>query len=188
MKRTPGTRMAIALLIVAVGAGVALYPTFTDLRYRWYQEFSPQVASAGTTLRPEGGIQIPDGFVAKIEIDAILVSAYIVEGTDARDLAKGPGHYEETPMPGEAGNCCIAGHRTTQGAPFNELASLEEGDEIRTYTSDASSVYRVIEVRSVGPRDVSVVDQSEDSLLTLTTCHPEGSARERLVVVAQLVR
>ncbi len=41
-----------------------------------------------------------------------------VQGTNVGDLRKGPGHYLNTPFPGEPGNAAIAGHRTTFGAPF----------------------------------------------------------------------
>ena len=38
------------------------------------------------------------------------------------------------------------------------------------------------------PTDFSVVaDTPDDSVLTLTTCHPKGSARQRLIVRATLV-
>lgn len=188
MRGMSKTRIAAAVLLMLVGAAVALYPSFTAVRYRWYQELRPEMAVAAMEPRDEGGIDLPDGFVGKIEIDSIGLSAYVVEGTGRSDLAKGPGHYEETPMPGEDGNSCIAGHRTTHGQPFNGLGELREGDEIRTYTAEKTSLYRVRKVTSVDPSDVSVVDGTEDARLTLTTCHPEGSARERLVVVAELVQ
>ena len=50
-------------------------------------------------------------------IPSIGVSEYVVEGTDADNLRKGPGHYPDTPLPGQQGTSAIAGHRTTYGAP-----------------------------------------------------------------------
>ena len=41
--------------------------------------------------------------------------------------------------------------------------------------------------RSSRPNDVGVIAGTPDNRLTLTTCHPKGSARQRLVVVAELV-
>ena len=58
-------------------------------------------------------------------IPSIGVSEYVVEGTDADNLRKGPGHYPDTPLPGQQGTSAIAGHRTTYGAPFRKLDELE---------------------------------------------------------------
>ena len=68
--------------------------------------------------------------IARIEIPSIDVSEYVVEGTDTGSLRKGPGHYPETPLPGERGTAAIAGHRTTYGAPFRAIDRLERGQRI----------------------------------------------------------
>ena len=57
-----------------------------------------------------------------------------MQGVGLGDLRKGPGHYPETPLPGEQGNAAIAGHRTTYGAPFNRLGELVDGDELQVTT------------------------------------------------------
>ena len=44
-----------------------------------------------------------------------------------------------------------------------------------------------VEPYVVAPRDLSVLRQDMRSMLTLTTCNPVHSARERLVVQAVLV-
>jgi len=131
---------------------------------------------------PEGSV------VAHLEIPAIGVDQYVVEGTAESDLAKGPGHYIGTPMPGQAGNVAIAGHRTTYGAPFNHLDALRPGDGITlTTSSDERLHYVVIQMpAAVSPQDVSVLNSFSDDRLTLTTCNPKFSASQRLVVVALL--
>jgi sortase A len=114
---------------------------------------------------------------------------YFVEGTSRQDLKKGPGHYPGTPMPGQVGNAAIAGHRTTYGAPFNRLDELAPGDEIIITTWVGEYTYKVRDVPfAVEPAQTEVVQNTPDSSqLTLTTCHPKFSARERLIVVADLV-
>lgn len=116
----------------------------------------------------------------------------VVAGVGAEDLKRGPGHYPGTADPGQPGNMAIAGHRTTYGAPFADLDRLESGDEVRvTDRSGVRAVYRVREQRIVAPGDVWVL--MPDPLgtgtptLTLTTCHPRFSNRQRLVVFAELV-
>ena len=70
----------------------------------------------------------PDGSaVARLQVPAIGIDQIVVMGTAPADLAKGPGHYVGTAMPGQAGNVAIAGHRTTNGAPFNRLGQIDQG-------------------------------------------------------------
>ena len=102
------------------------------------------------------------------------------------DLKKGPGHYPESPLPGQEGNAAIAGHRTTYGAPFNRIDELEPGDEITVQTVQGEFTYVVKEQQIVSPDQVEVLEDKGDNRLTLTACHPKYSARQRIVVVAEL--
>lgn len=124
--------------------------------------------------------------VGIIRIPKIGVEKAIVEGVSVADLKKGPGHYPGTPMPGQPGNASIAGHRTTYGAPFDRLNELELDDEIEVQTHQGTFSYKVTESRIVTPDESEVLDDTDDNRLTLTTCHPRFSARQRLIVVAAL--
>jgi sortase A len=157
-------------------------------------------APTTTTLAPPppSAIGDPVGFV---KIDEIGVNKVVVQGTDRDELKKGPGHYPATPLPGQVGNAAIAGHRTTYGAPFFDLDKLEVGDEIVATTLVGPYTYEVKWIHVVKPTDVwvagpvegwaghtppgLVVDPSQ-AWLTLTTCNPKYSARERLIVHALL--
>ena len=96
------------------------------------------------------------------------------------------GHYPDTKMPGQKGNAALAGHRTTYGAPFNRLDDLVAGDPITVTTRAGTFRYEVMEKKVVTPDEVSVLDNTPDNRLTLTTCHPKYSAEQRLIVVALL--
>lgn len=139
----------------------------------------------------------PDGPVAVLEvvrpggeapIDGPLA---VVDGVGRGDLRRGPGHYPGTAGPGEPGNMAIAGHRTTYGAPFARLDALVPGDEIHLADRRGDRhVYTVVERRIVAPDATWVLAAdplgSGRPTLTLTTCHPRYSNRERLVVFAEL--
>jgi sortase A len=85
------------------------------------------------------------------------------------------------------GNGAIAGHRTTYGRPFHNLDLLKPGDDVILTTPIGSCTYEVVKQPFiVAPTDLSVVAPTPDALLTLTTCHPKGSAAKRLVVQAAL--
>ncbi|MGH9278195.1 MAG: class E sortase [Acidimicrobiales bacterium] len=140
--------------------------------------------TSSPTTRPP--IQLGDA-TALIEIPKIDVKKFVVEGVGVEDLKQGPGHYPETPMPGQKGNAAIAGHRTTYGAPFWSLDELAGGDQIFVTTSSGRFQYDVTELLEVDPSAVHVLDPTGDDRLTLTTCHPRFSASERLIVVAKLM-
>ena len=138
----------------------------------------------------------PGGPVGRIEIPAIGVDFITLQGVDLKWLQEGPGHFPQTPLPGQPGNVAFAGHRTTYAAPFNRLDELQPGDEITfetvqgtfTYTVDShdrgdgsASGYFV-----VAPTDVGVLDQDGTDRVTLIACHPKYSARQRIVVTATL--
>jgi sortase A len=119
-----------------------------------------------------------------------LTDYYFVQGVGLSDLKKGPGHFKETPMPGQLGNAAIAGHRTTYGHPFYRLNDLEAGDLITVVTVDGTFVYKVTDKVIVSPADYGKVIPTRNpdiATLTLATCHPAYTARKRLVVTAVLV-
>jgi sortase A len=118
----------------------------------------------------------------------------LYEGTTREVLQRGIGHYVGTQLPGEVGNFAMAGHRTTYGKPFNLIATLRTGDVVLVETTDTSFVYRVTGHEIVPPNQTSVLlpvpDQPDArptvATLTMTSCHPEFSARERYVAFATL--
>jgi sortase A len=143
---------------------------------------------SGPTATTEPPLPPPTGEgVAIIEIPKIGVRKTVVQGVGVPDLKRGPGHYPDTPMPGQVGNAAIAGHRTTYGAPFYRLNELSVGDEIRIRTLQGQFTYEVTSTQTVRPTQLEVLKQTPDATLTLTTCNPRFSARQRLVVQAQLV-
>lgn len=135
--------------------------------------------------------------VARIRIPAIGVDEIVVHGVDVADLRKGPGHFPDSPMPGQSGNAAIAGHRTTYGQPFHDLDRLAPGDEIQVDTLQGSFTYRVMPHEGadgdelghviVAETAVEVLDDVGDDRLTLVACHPKFSSRQRIIVTGELV-
>ena len=108
----------------------------------------------------------------------------VVSGVGVDDLKKGPGHYSQTPLPGEHGNAAIAGHRTTYGAPFLDIDDLQPGDEVVATTYAGRFVYKVTGTTIVPPSEISVLDDTPDDRITLTSCDPKYSATNRIIVTA----
>jgi sortase A len=121
-----------------------------------------------------------------IRIPAIEVDDVVFEGVDTETLKLGPGRIPYTAFPGQPGNAVISGHRTTYGRPFFDLDLLVAGDLIEVETALGVHQYTVRSIEIVEPTDVWVTETRDGAWLTLTTCHPRWSARQRLVVFAEL--
>lgn len=111
----------------------------------------------------------------------------VVQGTDEVSLQKGPGHYPETPFPGEGGTVGVAGHRTTYLAPFRHIDSMKPGDTVVLKMPYARFSYRVQKTAIVDPSDVGIVHSVGYERLVLSACNPLYSAAQRFIVFARLV-
>ena len=128
--------------------------------------------------------------VARLEIPRMGLNRIVVEGATADALTKGPGHFPETPLPGQLGNAAIAGHRTTHLHPFFDIDKLQPGDEIIVTTLNGRYVYHVTGTEVVAPEDYAAVIPTTDvtkATLTLVSCTPRYSAKNRIVVRSDLV-
>lgn len=193
LKRKKAARMALSLLSFALlmgAAGVIGYPFYTNLyQNRLQGQLDRQLASPelrDAYLNRDVGV---GDSLTRIQIPRIGVDVVVVEGTTASALKAGAGHYPSTPLPCEVGNVAIAGHRTTYGRPFHDLDQLEPGDRIILETPVGECTYELdFEPFIVAPNQVGVVANTpEEARLTLTTCHPKGSARQRLIATAKMV-
>lgn len=158
---------------VPIGDGQALTGALED-RPTLLVEAPPQAGEAFALIR-----------ISKIDI--LREGWNVVEGVTLADLRTGAGHMPETALPGQPGNAVISGHRTTYGAPFHDLDILVPGDRIEVETALGLHVYAVRESFVVKPSDVWVTEPKPGAWLTLTTCHPKFSARERLIISAELI-
>jgi sortase A len=126
--------------------------------------------------------------IGRIKIDRIGLSMVVVQGTDTASLEKGPGHYKNTPLPGQPGTVAIAGHRTTYLAPFRHIDQIEDGDEVRLEMPYAAFTYTVQRHEVVDPSDVGILKPVGYDQLVMTACHPPYSASHRYAVFAKLSR
>jgi sortase A len=159
----------------------------------------PPAPSSTTTTVPEGGetpaaepeadLPLPATGepIAKIRIPSIGVNRTVVESVLLSQLKRGPGHYPETPLPGQKGNVAIAGHRTTYGQPFHNFDKVEVGDEILFETLQGDFTYEVSEITIVEPDQVEILEDKGDDRVTLIACHPKYSAAQRIIVIGKLV-
>ena len=203
--RRPGGRRALSVLslvLFVAGVGMFSWPAYTDLIAHWRQSHlksqfsSPQLQE---TYRL-GQIRIKPGQALTIlKSDRMGINVLVVEGTTPSALKAGAGHYPGTALPCKAGNVAIAGHRTTYGRPFNKIDTMRPGDDVHLITPFNDCTYTAVAAFGghdnpwvVAPDDFSVVDKAlvpkGAYWLTLTSCHPKGSASHRIVLRLKLTK
>jgi LPXTG-site transpeptidase (sortase) family protein len=143
-------------------------------------DYNPDVT---TVLNPTD----VNGMIGILSIPKINLKVAVVNGVDAVSLKIALGHFKETCMPGERGNCAISGHRSfTYNQFFNRLDEIGVGDEVDVSTKSGNFKYVVYEKKIVDPHDVSVLNKTDEPVLTLITCHPPRSSAYRLIIRGKL--
>jgi len=150
-----------------------------------FQESIISIATKTLTNQAAKAEFLPD-VVGRLTILSANINHYVVFGATNKKLEYGPGYILGTSLPGSGGNFAIAGHRTTYGAPFGNLDRVQVGETIIFQTNTNQYKYQVIDVKIVSPEDNYVLENYGDDRITLTTCHPKFSAKQRLVVIGQL--
>jgi LPXTG-site transpeptidase (sortase) family protein len=180
-------RRSLSLALMMTGAGLLGYvgsaywemaSTQRRLEAEWARQGS--ISAFAQTVIP------PQQMLTRVLIPKINLDAIVVEGASSRQLAAGPGHLDETAIPGEPGNAVITAHRDTF---FRHIYELNKGDEITVLRNGQTFHFAVTGKKVVKPNDVSVLKPTPDAQLTLITCYPTyyiGPAPERLVVFSKL--
>jgi len=148
-------------------------------------EMSPGGAAvAQPRLRPH---PLTDQWPLRLRIPRLRLNVFVVKNVTNRALAGGPGHFPETALPWQTGNCVIAGHLNIWGSWFDHLSRLKPGDQVILETVRHRYIYRVTGHSVVSPTDTAVLkDHGARRELTLLTC--TRGATHRLVAHAIYVR
>jgi sortase A len=150
-----------------------------------FQESFISIATKTLTNQAAKTEFLPD-VVGRLTLLSADVNHYVVFGATPNKLEYGPGYIVGTSLPGSGGNFGIAGHRTTYGAPFGNLDRVEIGDDILFQTNTNEYKYTVVDKKIVSPEENYLLGSFGDDRITLSTCHPKFSAKQRLVVIGKL--
>lgn len=126
--------------------------------------------------------------IGQLEIPKIGVNVILVEGTGEESLSRGPGHLEETVLPGMGGNFGVAGDRVLYGAPFLNLDEVAVGDEIKVTMPYGTFEYTVVSSIITDPENTGVLQPQGYESITLITCDPPWNTSHRLIVSGKLVK
>ncbi|MDY2959322.1 MAG: class C sortase [Hornefia sp.] len=127
-----------------------------------------------------------NGIMGYVEIPKINQEIVIYHGTASKSLERGCGHVEGTSLPtgGKNTHAVIAAHRGLPGAKlFSDLDKLKEGDNFYLRILDKKLAYRVDQIKTVKPENVSYLEiVAGEDYVTLLTCTPYGVNTHRLMV------
>jgi sortase A len=185
---------ATALLFIAAGLILIVsffYETSQAVSYQqrldqqWKSEV--QVPAAPPPVIQPSLRQPVNGVDFAIAIPKLGYFAAVKEGISSGVLYGGPGHYPQTPWPGQPGMVGVAAHNVY----WENFPDLKPGDEIDLQTRYGNYRYRVTGSRIVNPSDRSVLIPGADGYhLTLTTCWPLWAgafATQRFVIFTDQV-
>jgi|WetSurMetagenome_2_1015567.scaffolds.fasta_scaffold293823_2 sortase A len=150
----------------------------------WFKNFNPNPNLKNQTDIPTYAISIP-----KINIKGAVVS------TIDTDLEKHLVNYQGTGIPGKDGNAVIFGHSTLPQlfnpkdykTIFANVYKLKNDDLIYATVNDVIYTYKIFKTIVVDADDSSALVQDYDnSYLTLVTCTPPGTIWKRLIIKARL--
>ncbi|MDQ3813718.1 MAG: class D sortase, partial [Armatimonadota bacterium] len=117
-----------------------------------------RIAARPVASRPRTTKRWP---LTRLVIPDIGVDVVVVQGWEEATLRSGPGHLPSSALPGERGNCVIAGHRNVYGSWFYRLDELWPDSVIRLETPRQTFTYKVVEVTTVSDMDMSVLRAPE---------------------------
>jgi len=169
----------LSAVVIVLSLYVLLMPFLPQVSYRWQK--MPPLAQA-IENNPETVPQQNTLVIPKMKLQQT-----IHEGKNKWTLNEGVWHIPKTGSPDAGGNMVLSGHRFTYGGPavFYHMDLLKEGDDIVIYWQQKKHRYRVEHVLVVPPSAKGLVDQTPDEMLTIYTCTPLVTAKNRLIIQAK---
>jgi len=195
LPRSPLLRI-LEISLIGIGLTCLVWYAGTNVWAARFQHVQNRALECGGACGPSTGAQplpaprardVDPNLVGRLEIPRLALSVVVMNGDDDATLAVAAGHLPDSPMPWEAGNTVVAGHRDTF---FRALKDLEPGEEIRLVTLRGTFTYAMRSTRVVKPENIAVLASESAPTLTLVTCYPfyfVGNAPSRFVVRADLI-
>lgn len=191
-------RRIVAIGLMVLGAGIVSYPFSPWIVYKLGRPepvfpYATKLTNAKSALPAVGDKPVvpkTNSLPAddRLVIPKIGVDVTIVAGQDERALEKGIWYIPNTSSPDRGGNTVLSGHRFRYLAGPKTLYLLDQmqiGDIIIVYWKGQEYDYQVVERRIVTPDAVEILDPTPEPQLTIFTCTPVFSTKQRLVLVAK---
>lgn len=180
----------LSILVIGLGLYIALSPFLPQIAYL-LRDKSPTISApySGSLAESVGSNateQIPSD--NRIVIPSIQINEPIVTSNTINSIKDGGTWLRpNSKSPNDDGNTVIVGHRFygSNVSTFYHLDKVKIGEKLAIYWEGAEILYEVTEVKIVDATQVEIEAPTKDKQLTLYTCHPIWTAKQRLVVIAK---
>lgn len=180
-------------LILLINGYVLLSPLIPQLELWWRKQQTKEVAGLPYQTKLDENSDKNDKRSDvpsdnRLVIPKLALNEHIWQGSNKWLLNKGVWARPQTSTPPQGGNTVLTGHRFTYDGPatFYSLDKLAIGDKIVLYWQGKEYDYTVTGTKVVPPTAIEVEESTKEPRLTVYTCTPLWSAKDRLVVVAKL--
>jgi sortase A len=180
----------LTFIVILLGLYIIITPLLPQIEY-WIRDKSPDaVAPYGGELAALEGADtsVPPPEENRLVIPEIGINEPILEGSNI-NIIKDGGTWRRpnTSNPTINNNTVIIGHRFygNNVSTFYNLDKLKVGDVIAVYWEGSEFLYEVEETKVVDPSLVEIEAPTAEKQLTLYTCTPLWSAKNRLVIIAK---
>ena len=134
-------------------------------------------------------LQAIDRSQNKLIMPSIQLEQIIHIGNNPRDVNKGVWKLPASSNPADGSNTVLVGHRFSYKHPavFYHLDKVKQNDQLVVVYNQKIYKYTVKETQIVPPNQKQIESPSDQPKLTLYTCDPLWSTKNRLVLEAELV-
>ena len=195
MSKQGDTKFKIAnrvllVLIIIINTYIIVLPVLPKIQLWLHQRKTKNVAGLPYSTKLDAnkndkrkGIPADN----RIVIPKLGMDEHVYEGTSPYTVNKGVWARPKTSTPDKGGNTVMVGHRFTYSGPatFYNLDKVGAGDTIVVYWQGKEYDYTIAETKVVPPTAVQIEAPTKDSQLTVYTCTPLTTAKNRLVLIAK---
>jgi sortase A len=183
----------LTFIVIAICLYVILFPFWPKISL-YYKQKTDKTSGIPYTgqLAKELGKDVPTNIQTappdenRLVIPKLAINEKIYEGDNEYIVNLGVWRRPKTSKPDQGGNTVLVGHRFTYKDPavFYNLDKVTVGDRFAVYWNKQELLYKVIEVKVVPATAVEIEAPSTENKLTIYTCTPIWTAKDRLVVIA----
>jgi LPXTG-site transpeptidase (sortase) family protein len=180
---------ALSIIVVCLSLYIALSPLWPGMSFWWRTHFGrkPALVVANTpvpTDKPKPPEVIPEENT--LVIPKLAMQEIIYDGATVAALRKGVWHRPHTSSPDQGSNTVLVGHRFTYNGPavFYNLDKVGPGDQVIIYWQKEKYVYEIKDIKVVLPTAIEIEAPTDEPQLTIYTCTPLLTAKNRLIIRA----
>lgn len=157
---------AFSILLILAGAALIFMASTSSLNLDWKHPYIEKVQTAGKAAKVSqkpATLYIPKlNRVLNVSDGEVVNNRWTISQT-------GVSYLKTTPAPGSKGNSVLYGHNLKN--ILGDLYLLQNGDSIYVVAQSGEFVkYQVFETKEVTPDSIEILDNANDSRLTVYTC------------------